>query len=104
MAVLIPETITRLQATAFVNDAELNALGRDKIIRASAEQMAEQALRKILNDCVKTEDYMGYQGQTLSLDVYVIAPDELHKLLEEARVQGERDALRWTGNPFKEQP
>ena len=93
MAGLIPETITRLQATAFVRDAELKAIGRDRIIRASAEQMAEKALHKMLCDCIKTEvDYMGYQGQTL---MYVLAPGELHKMLAEARIQGERDAMRW---------
>jgi len=96
MAGLIPETITRLQAIAFVRDAELEAIGRDRIIRASAEQMAEQALHKMLRDCIKTEgDYMGYQGQTLRLDAYVLAPDELHKMLAEARMQGEHDAMRW---------
>jgi spore coat polysaccharide biosynthesis protein SpsF (cytidylyltransferase family) len=99
MAGLIPETITRLQIKAFVRDAELEAIGRDRIIRASAEQMAEQALHKILRDCIKTEgDYMGYKGQTLSLDVYVMAPDELHKMLAESRMQGERDAMRWAAH------
>ena len=96
MAGLIPETATRLQAIAFVHDAELTAIGRDGIIREQAKMLAEQALRKLLSDCVKSEgSYMGYTGQTLRLDVYVIAPDELHKMLAEARAQGENDALRW---------
>lgn len=46
MAGLIPESATRLQAVAFVRDAELAAIGRDRIIRAQAEQLAENALRK----------------------------------------------------------
>ena len=96
MGTLVPETLTRLQARAFVHDAELHAIGRSEIIRRSAEKMAEQALHKLLTDCVKTEDYMGYAGQTLHLDVYVIAPDELHKMLAEARMQGERDVRHWT--------
>ncbi len=101
MAGLIPESATRLQAMAFVQGAELSAIGRDKIIRAGAERMAEQALRKLLKDCIKTEGgYMGYTGQTLSLDVYVIAPYELHKMLAEAREQGEHDALRFRGADF----
>lgn len=96
MAGLIPETATRLQATAFVCDAELAAIGRDRIIRAEAQQLAEVGLRKLLKDCIKTESgYMGYVGQTLRLDAYVIAPDELHKMLAAARTQGENDALRW---------
>jgi hypothetical protein len=102
MAGFIPENSTRLQATAFVKDAELNAIGRGEIIRTAAKQMAENALRKILNDCIRTESYMGYPGQTLYLDVYVISPDELNRIIQEARLQGERDALRWTNDPFKE--
>lgn len=98
MAGLIPEAATRLQAMAFVRDAELSAIGRDNIIREQAKLLAETALRKILHDCIKSEgDYMGYRGQVLRLDVYVIAPNELHKMLAEARVQGEQDALRWAG-------
>lgn len=96
MAELIPETITRLQAVAFVGNAELAAIGRDRIIRTSAEQMAEQALHKLLRDCIKTEgDYMGYTGQTLRLDVYVLTPDELHRLISDARMRGCVDARRW---------
>jgi hypothetical protein len=97
MAVLIPETVTRLQATAFVNDAELSNIGRNGVIRLAADKLAESALRKILNDCIKTEGgYMGFRGQTLMLDVYVLSPQELHKMLVEAAAQGERDALHWT--------
>ena len=96
MASLIPETATRLQAFAFVNGAELENIHRDGIIRAHATKMAERALRKLLHDCVKTEDgYMGYQGQTLRLDVYVLQPQELHQMLADARMQGEKDALFW---------
>ena len=96
MAGLAPEDAVRLQVTAFVQDAELAAAGRDRIIRAQAEQMAEAALRKLLKDCIKTEGgYMGYAGQTLRLDVFVLSPDELHKMLAEARMQGETDAKFW---------
>lgn len=96
MAGLIPEDATRLQAIAFVQGAELAAIGRDEIIRASAKRLAESALRKILSDCIRTEgDYQGYQGQTLVLDAYVLSPQELHKMLAEARKQGERDATHW---------
>lgn len=93
MAYLIPETVLRLQATAFVRDAELAAIGRDRIIRHEAKHMAEMCLKKLLSDCIKTDDgYRGYQGQTLRLDVYVVTPDDLHELLAEARAKGERDA------------
>ncbi len=103
MANLIPETATRLQATAFVHDAELEAIGRDRIIRMEAEKMAIAALHKILSDCIKTEgNYMGFKGQTLRLDVYVLAPHELHRLIVEAREQGERDAVQWIMHHLKE--
>lgn len=96
MAGLVPETATRLSATAFVSDAELTAVGRSEIIRMQAEQMAEGALRKLLKDCIKAEGgYMGYEGQTLRLDVFVLSPNELHKMLAEARMQGEADAKFW---------
>lgn len=96
MASLIPETATRLQAMAFVSDAELSAIGCDRIIRAKAERMAEMALRKLLVDCIKTEGgYMGHKGQTLRLDVYVLSPADLHQIIARAREQGEQDALRW---------
>jgi hypothetical protein len=95
MAGLIPETATRLEATAFVRDAELQAVGRSQIIRAAAVEMARQALDKLLRDCITTKgNYAGYQGQTLMLDVYVLEPYELHKMLAAARMLGEQDAIR----------
>lgn len=93
MAWLIPETTTRLQATAFVTNAELSAMGRTSIIRMAAEQLAERALRKLMDDCIKIKEYEGHPGKRLDLDVYVLAPHELHKMLADARRQGERDAL-----------
>lgn len=97
MASLVPEDVTRLQVTAFVNEAELSNIGRSEVIRTHAKRMSEVALHNILERCVKTEgDYMGYQGQTLRLDVYVLSPDELHRMLIEARQQGADDARRWS--------
>ena len=97
MSSIIPETAILLQCTAFVRDAELTAIGRDRIIRIESERLAEMALRKLLSDCIKTESgYMGYQGQTLRLEAYVLSPQELHKIIADARMQGEKDALRWS--------
>lgn len=102
MASLIPETATLLQATAFVSDAELANIGRDRVIRAGAENMAKAALQKLLADCIKTEGgYMGYQGQTLRLEAYVLSPAELHQIIVRAREQGERDAMQWMGPNVK---
>lgn len=95
MATLLPETVTRLQAQAFVENAELSNIGRSEIIRHAAKDMAEKCLRKLLHDCIETKQYQGYQGQTLYLDVCVLAPHELFELLKNAREEGRLDAMRW---------
>lgn len=95
MAILVPETATRLQAEAFVTNAELAAVGRSEIIRYAAKSMAERALHKLLDDCIRTENYQGFSGQTLRLDVYILSPSDLRKMLVDAQRQGEQDALRW---------
>lgn len=97
MAYIIPEKITRMQAYAFVDEAELNSIGGDAAILNSAKHIAERALRKIIKDCIKTEDYLGHKGKTLLLDVYVLSPDELHEVIAEARESGARDSMRWMG-------
>lgn len=93
MAFLIPETTLRLQATALVQDKELAAIGHTSLIHEYAKHLAETALWKLLRDCIKAE--RDYEGQTLRLDVYVLSPAELHKMLVDARLQGETDAKRW---------
>ena len=101
MSHLIPETALRLQAAAFVCSAELEAVGRDHIIRAAALKMAETCLRKLLQDCIKVEGgYRGYQGQYLHLDVYVLSPQELHQIIVEAQNRGAQDALQWGAASF----
>lgn len=95
MSYIIPEQTTRLNASVFVNNAELSAVGRDQIFRLAAQNLAETALRKLIDDCIRTDEHQGFKGQTLRLDVYVIEPSELHKMLAEARQQGEMDAMRW---------
>lgn len=92
---LIPENLKRLNCTAFVHGAEIARVGRNEIIRTAAKQMAESALRKLIEDCIQTEgDYMGMPGDRLKLDVYVLTPDELDRLVAEARANGMRDAQR----------
>lgn len=98
MSFLIPETLTRLQSVVFVRNEELKEKGGDPIIRVFAEKLAEQALRKIIRDFIKTEvNTVGCHGQTLSLDVYVLSPEDLHKIVADAIKIGERDAMRWGG-------
>lgn len=100
MSVLLPENLCRLQATCFVQDAELQVVGRSGIIRHAAEKLCRQALEKLLTDCVKSEgSYMGFSGSTLMLDVYVLSPTELHQALAQAVEIGRRDASRWFLSP-----
>ena len=95
MAYLIPETATRLTATAFVSDAELVRVDRSEVIRAAATRLAESALRRIMQDCITAEDYRGFSGNTLRLDVYVLSPTELEAMLADARNQGAKDRADW---------
>lgn len=95
MSYLIPESATRLQATAFVTNTEIDAAGGTRVLRMAAEKLAEQALRKLMDDCMTTESHDGY-AKAIRLDVFVIAPAELDKMLLRARLQGERDALQFT--------
>jgi len=89
----IPNTLTRLQVKAFVQNAELAHRGRDSIIRLTKQQLGEEALHKLINDCIKSEGgYMGYQGQTLSLDCYIVTPQEMDQIISAALIQGRKDA------------
>ncbi len=90
---IIPDTLKRLQAFAFVDEAELNCSGHEELMRNAATHMAESGLQKILEDCIEIKDgCMGYPGQTLELNVYVLSPYELQQIIADARAQGYRDA------------
>lgn len=96
MSVLLPENLCRLQATCFVDNAEISAAGHGEILRVAAENLAEKALRKLMQDCIKSRDkYMGFSGQTLELDVYVIAPHELHEIIVSCIEKARQDEKRW---------
>lgn len=92
MAYLIPETLARLQATGFVGKLELDAVSAERLIVSLAKTLADQARDKLLRECIKVED-ADDGGKRLRLDVYVIAPEELHSLLDSARTAGAQDAL-----------
>lgn len=96
MSILLPENLCRLQATCFVDNAEISAIGRSEILRVAAEKLAEQALRKLMRDCIKSRDsYLGFSGQTLELDVYVISPHELHEIIAGCIQKAQEDERRW---------
>lgn len=92
---IVPETVTRLQAQAYVLNAELSRVNRHELIRRAMTNMAEMALAKILRDCIRTDEYQGQLGQNLALDVFVLSPLELHRLVEEAYAKGIDDGRRW---------
>lgn len=99
MASTIPETAMRLQASVFVDDTELLAIGRDEIMRKAARKMAEDAVYKILRDCTETVgNYMGHNGQTLKIDCFVLAPHELYAAIANARDEGQRDLRSFMGS------
>lgn len=94
MAYLVPETAKRLQATTIVRNEELNALGGATVMRLAAEQTINDAVQKMIEDCITIEDCRGVQ-KMVCLDVFVLSPEEFYTALAEARLQGERDAQRW---------
>ena len=94
--VISPSKLTRLQYETFVSSAELQNTGRSTVLAHAREHLARQLLNEIVAKSITTEGgYMGYQGNRLSVDVYVLSPKELHNLILEARQQGERDALQF---------
>ena len=99
MASLIPEDVLRLQATMIISETELEAIGPANALRMEADRLAEGAVRKVLEDCVKTETSShGNEGiYQLRLDVYVLSPDELRGIIEKSYKRGEEDGIRWYG-------
>jgi hypothetical protein len=103
MSWAIPEGTYRVQTTVLVSGAEAKH-GQGDILREAAKNLAAQAVQKMLDNC-RMEPYPPREvlgvptGHMIRLDVYVLSPDELHKLLAEARAAGEEDAKRWGWTP-----
>ena len=88
----LPEDINRFTSSYFVNGAALTNSNRNEILHHAAMDIARGGAYKIFLNYVKsTEQYQGYQGQTLELDVYVLSPLELNKIISEAYMEGVRD-------------
>ena len=88
----LPEDINRFTSSYFVNGAALTNSNRNEILHHAAMDVARGGAYKIFLNYVKsTEQYQGYQGQTIELDVYVLSPLELNKIISEAYVEGVRD-------------
>lgn len=102
MSFTIPNTLTRLQTTMWVQGAELSVVDRGSIIYEATKDLARQASHKLMQDCIKSDsEYQGHPSSRLVLDVYVLAPHELYRLLEEAQEAARTDALRWTSYKFE---
>ena len=88
----LPENLNRFTSSYFVNGAALTNSNRNEILHHAAIDIARGGAYKIFLNYVKsTEQYQGYQGQTLELDVYVLSPPELNKIISEAYAEGVRD-------------
>ena len=88
----LPEDINRFTSSYFVNGAALTNSNRNEILHHAAMDVARGGAYKIFLNYVKsTEQYQGCQGQTLELDIYVLSPLELNKIISEAYVEGVRD-------------
>ena len=88
----LPDDLNRFTSSCFVDGAALCNNNRNEILHRAAINMAREGAYKIFLNYVKsTEQYQGYQGQTLELDVYVLSPLELNKIISEAYMEGVRD-------------
>jgi hypothetical protein len=94
MAYIVPDSALRFQTRLFAHPEEIKSFGEAGVMRHMANALAENALRKIINDCLVNESD-GRDGQILRVDVYILSPDDLDKIIIEARRKGEEDAMRW---------
>ena len=100
MSYSIPDEACRLQTTVFVQESDLYAVGRERVIQEAAENLSRHAMRKLLNDCVEVEGiHTGNLGKTLLLDVYVMSPKDVKTMLRNAYEKGSSDALVWMPKP-----
>jgi len=96
MATIFSSDDCRLQARVIVNSTELDAKGKTDIMWHICENLAKSLLHKIISDRVIQKSYDEIKNQVeLMLDVYVLTPSELSRLLAEACESGERDAVAW---------
>lgn len=84
MTFVVPQE-QRFQLVAVVNDAPLAAgAERDMIFRAARENMVRKFAGYTVEKCIQQSSYMGFGGSTLHMDVYVLSPQDLHALIDNA--------------------
>ncbi len=90
---IIPKDLTRLQLKVYVGDAPLNNPQRFSVLHEASKRLANDFLYDIVQKFIKTEgDHNGEPGNILNLDVFVLSPQELSRVVTEARKSGEYDA------------
>lgn len=96
MTYIVPQE-HRFQLLSRVNEAILGTgHERDMVFRAARERMVEQFAGYITEKCIRSTDrYMGFAGSTLHLDVYVLASEDLHAMLDAAYAAGLRSKDRF---------
>lgn len=62
---------------------------RDAIMYSVREELGNEAIMRIALECTKsTGHYQGYPSSTIELDVFVLRPDELFNIVDDAITLG----------------
>ena len=93
MAYSLPPDTTRLQARVYLPLSQYHVVGPTEILRMSAEKLAQQGIQKLLADCIHRSS--NDEQVVLELDTYVLSPDELDRIIRDARESGMQDAMRY---------
>ena len=82
------KTPKRLYSKRFVPNETTDAVGRDVAIRHYSKEIAQEAAAKIVEDMVdvKGTELFGQEGAMLTLDVYVLTPDEMLEIAERLKI------------------
>ena len=101
--ILIPEKTQRFHVSAFLNKNELDTLPRYYLLANMKSKMAENLIRKLVEECVTVEstEVNGYAPVfKLSMDCYVLSSKDMEDLIASIRAKAEQDALSWSRPMF----
>lgn len=94
----IPSDARRLRVDAYANGAALDQSDRSEQMRQVKRSLAGQLVHRIADECTTTESHQGYEGQHVTLDVYVLTPQELFKIISAVVAEHrERVPMGWLG-------
>lgn len=92
MSEFLLKDLTRIQGAAVVEKRYERQVGFGKVITNAYQDLTKFATEKILKDCIKMETYgAGGDIVTLRLDVYVLSPEDLYRIITKAK----EEALRY---------